>query len=246
MITKEYPYLYETHLHTMHGSKCGKNSGREMVDAANAAGYTGIFITEHNWGGNTIVDKKLPWEQWVAAFIQGYYETRDYGDSVGIDVFWGYEAGFCGTEFLIYGFDPHWLFQHPQLRELPLKEHLALVRAEGGMVIHAHPFRTASYIPSIQLLIITDEKKREECYKETMRTCDCREFVSIIKTIYTRKQERLAEGKKVTASDEKYFSMAEDKLYGELAIALEMEKNKVKRLLFVAREKVKLTRFKYR
>lgn len=83
-------------------------------------------------------------------------------------------------------------------------------------------------IPSIQLLIITDEKKREECYKETMRTCDCREFVSIIKTIYTRKQERLAEGKKVTASDEKYFSMAEDKLYGELAIALEMEKNKVK------------------
>ena len=67
-------------------------------------------------------------------------------------MFWGYEAGFCGTEFLIYGFDPHWLFQHPQLRELPLKEHLALVRAEGGMVIHAHPFRTASYIPSIQLL----------------------------------------------------------------------------------------------
>ena len=83
-------------------------------------------------------------------------------------------------------------------------------------------------IPSIQLLIIPDEKKREERYKETMRTCDCREFVSILKTIYVRKQERLAEGKKVTASDEKYFSMAEDKLYGELAIALEMEKTKVK------------------
>ncbi len=86
-------------------------------------------------------------------------------------------------------------------------------------------------IPSIELLVITDEKKREERYKETMRTCDCREFVSIIKTIYTRKQERLAEGKKVTASDEKYFNMAEDKLYGELAIALGMEKCKVKEFI---------------
>lgn len=83
-------------------------------------------------------------------------------------------------------------------------------------------------IPSIGLLIITDEKKREEKYKETMRSCDCREFVSIIKTIYARKQERIAEGKKVTASDEKYFQLAEEKLYGELAVALDMERQKVK------------------
>ncbi|MBR3244720.1 MAG: CarD family transcriptional regulator [Parasporobacterium sp.] len=80
-------------------------------------------------------------------------------------------------------------------------------------------------IPKIKLLVITDEKKREECYKETMRTCDCREFVSILKTIYNRKITRLAEGKKVTASDERYFSMAEDKLFGELAIALGVEKS---------------------
>ena len=65
-------------------------------------------------------------------------------------------------------------------------------------------------------------------YKNNRRSCDCREFISIIKTIHERKLKRLAEGKKVTASDEKYFSMAEDKLYGELAIALEMDKLKVK------------------
>jgi len=83
-------------------------------------------------------------------------------------------------------------------------------------------------IPNIQMLLIPDEKKREECYKQTMRSCDCREFVSIIKTIYVRKQERLAEGKKVTASDEKYYSLAEDKLYGELAVALGMERAQVR------------------
>ena len=151
MLTEDYPYLYETHLHTVHGSKCAKNSGREMADAAKAAGYTGIFITEHNWGGNTIVDRTIPWEQWVTEFTKGYYETREYGQGIGLDVFWGYEAGFRGTEFLIYGVEPQWLLLHPELREMTVKEHLALVRAEGGMVIQAHPFRTAYYIPAIQL-----------------------------------------------------------------------------------------------
>ena len=89
-----------------------------------------------------------------------------------------------------------------------------------------------SRIPDIGFLGIPDEKKREECYKETIRTCDPHKFVSIIKTIYARKQQRISEGKKVTASDEKYFQMAEDKLYGELAIALEIERTEVKDYIF--------------
>ena len=83
-------------------------------------------------------------------------------------------------------------------------------------------------IDSIGLLEVPDEKRREEIYKNVMRGCDCVEFISIIKTIYLRKQERIAEGKKITANDEKYFTMAEDKLYGELAVALEIEKSEVK------------------
>ena len=87
-------------------------------------------------------------------------------------------------------------------------------------------------IPEIGCLGITDEKKREDCYRDVIKTCDPRLFVSIIKTIYNRKQQRLSEGKKVTASDEKYFQMAEDKLYGELAIALNIEKGTVKDYIF--------------
>ena len=83
-------------------------------------------------------------------------------------------------------------------------------------------------ISTIKPLKITDERKREECYKEVMKSCDCRQFVSIIKTINKRKKERLAEGKKSTANDEKYFHLAEEKLFGELAIALEIEKDEVK------------------
>ena len=42
-------------------------------------------------------------------------------------------------------------------------------------------------ITSIELLTVIDERKREECYKETMKGCNVRDFVSIIKTIYNRK-----------------------------------------------------------
>ena len=61
-----------------------------------------------------------------------------------------------------------------------------------------------------------------------MRKCDCRELIRIIKTIYYRMQSRIAEGKKITASDEKYFHLAEDRLYGEFAIILGMERDQVR------------------
>ena len=39
--------------------------------------------------------------------------------------------------------------------------------------------------------------------------------------------ERAEDGKKVTEVDERYFRMAEDKLYGEIALAMHMEKSEV-------------------
>lgn len=82
-------------------------------------------------------------------------------------------------------------------------------------------------IPSIELLWVADEKRREDIYKEALKTCDPREWIKIIKTLYLRKMSRIAEGKKVTVSDGKYLHMAEERLYEELAHALEMEKDEI-------------------
>lgn len=79
----------------------------------------------------------------------------------------------------------------------------------------------------IGFLIITDEKQREAQYRECFLKCDCRELVKMIHTIDQRRTERLAQGKKVTAKDEKYFHMAEDNLYGELAVSLGIGKDEV-------------------
>lgn len=94
-------------------------------------------------------------------------------------------------------------------------------------------------IPDMEPLWVKDEKQREAQYKESLRKCDCRELIRIIKTIYYRMQNRIAEGKKITASDEKYFHLAEERLYGEFAIILGMERDQVKD--FIA-EKVEHTK----
>lgn len=77
------------------------------------------------------------------------------------------------------------------------------------------------------LLRIESDKLREEQFKQAIKSCDCKEWIKMTKTIYYRKQERIAQGKKVTATDERYFKMAEDYLYSELSVALKIKKDEV-------------------
>ncbi len=83
-------------------------------------------------------------------------------------------------------------------------------------------------IPDTPAMWVPDERQREGMYKEIMMRNECIGWLQIIKTIYLKKQKRLAEGKKNTSKDDFYFKMAEDLLYGELAAALELEQTAVK------------------
>lgn len=150
-IKEQYPYLYETHCHTSQSSACAKCSGKELAEAAKEAGYTGIIITDHNWGGNTAIARNLVWEDWIEEFCKGYEEAKETGEKIGLDVFFGYEAGYDGTEFLIYGVDKAWMKAHSQLKNASVKEQYAMIKEAGGMVIHAHPFREEWYIDEIRL-----------------------------------------------------------------------------------------------
>lgn len=150
-IREQYPYLYETHLHTSESSACAQKPGAEMARACKEYGYTGIFVTDHNWGGNTAVDRTLPWEEWVEQFFKGYEHAKAEGDRLGLDVFFGYEAGYNGTEFLIYGLTKQWMKEHPELQAASIEEQYELVKQGGGLVVQAHPYREEWYIPQIRL-----------------------------------------------------------------------------------------------
>ena len=151
MDISRFKHKYETHLHTSEGSACGRCTGAEMAIAAKEAGFDGIFVTDHGWGGNTAVDRSLPWREWVSRFALGYEHARETGDKIGLKVWFGYESGYDATEFLIYGITPEWMADHPELHDATIPEQLQIIHGGGGMVIQAHPFREEDYIPEVRL-----------------------------------------------------------------------------------------------
>jgi CarD family transcriptional regulator len=86
-------------------------------------------------------------------------------------------------------------------------------------------------IPMIETVWVYDERQREGMYKEIMLKNECSGWAQIIKTLYLKKQKRLAEGKKFTAKDDFYYKLAEELLYGELAAVLEMSLAGVKDMI---------------
>ena len=83
-------------------------------------------------------------------------------------------------------------------------------------------------IDTIGKLKIIEEKKRELEYRQAVLSCDPKILVELMKTIKERMDKRVADGKKITASDAKYFHIAEEGLFGELAVSLELKKDEVK------------------
>ena len=146
------PFRYETHCHTSKVSKCSKITAVELVQFYKMCGYSGICITDHFLNGNTTVSNELSWDERIERFCQGYENAYAEGKKIGIDVFFGWEYSYKGTDFLTYGLNKQWLLEHPHLLSLTLNEYCDLVHANDGFIVHAHPFREADYIDMIRLL----------------------------------------------------------------------------------------------
>ncbi len=83
------------------------------------------------------------------------------------------------------------------------------------------------HIREIDIMWVQEEKRREQTYKDALRTYDSRSLMQIIKTLYQRKNMRINEGKKVLSSDEQYLRKAEELLYSEMSLALSIPKDQV-------------------
>ena len=86
-------------------------------------------------------------------------------------------------------------------------------------------------IPSIEEIEIDNDKLREARYKEAIKGCDPKDLVKVLKNLSTRRNKRIREGKKTTATDDKYYKIAEDNLLNELAFVLGKEKNEMRVLV---------------
>lgn len=96
-------YKYDLHVHTREGSACGRASGAEMAEAAAQQGYAGLVITDHFFNGNTTAAPELSWQEKVQVLKEGYLHAKQRGEQLGLEVFFGWEFGYSGSDFLTYG-----------------------------------------------------------------------------------------------------------------------------------------------
>lgn len=140
-------YLYETHCHCSQCSACAHSSSAEMVRGYHAAGYSGLVLTDHFIRGNTSVDRSLPWPERMQAYYDAYLEAKEEGDALDFDVIFGIEHAYgAGKEVLLYGIDLEFLLKNDDIRHISLGELADRVRAYGGLVIMAHPYRDRDYV----------------------------------------------------------------------------------------------------
>ncbi|MGN0642710.1 MAG: PHP-associated domain-containing protein [Huintestinicola sp.] len=139
-------YKYETHMHTSEGSACSSSTAAEMARKYKEEGYTGIIVTDHFFNGNTAVDRRLPWKEKVELYCKGYEHAAEEGAKIGLDVFFGFEYGNGGSDFLVYGLDKNWLLENDNILDMELTRFLEYARSCGGGIIQAHPFRDYEYI----------------------------------------------------------------------------------------------------
>ena len=144
-------YKYETHLHSSPASKCGSYSVRENMEFYKSIGYDGIFLTNHFINANIGGDRTLPYEDQVEFFFGDIEEGERIAYEIGIKFFWGVETSCLGTDFLIYGLSKEWYLSHPECVKVSAKEMLKMMADDGALIVHAHPFRDASYIDHIRL-----------------------------------------------------------------------------------------------
>lgn len=88
------------------------------------------------------------------------------------------------------------------------------------------------HMSDIDELSIDNDKLREAKYKEIIRSCDLHDLVGVLKNLNTRRHKRIEEGKKATATDEKYYKIASENLSSELSFVLGMDKDSVDELIF--------------
>lgn len=155
-------YKYETHLHTLEGSACGSSSGKDYILPFVNAGYSGIFVTDHFFGGNTAAPRTGLWKDRIECYCKGYESALaaaiEYNECHNLTgtgeefrVFFGIEQTFDGDDYLIYGFDKQWLLDHPEIETLRHQQLFEEVKKVNGLLIQAHPFRLRNYIQAIHL-----------------------------------------------------------------------------------------------
>ena len=139
---------FETHCHTAEVSACGRVPAAEMAALYKAAGYSGLCITDHinPW---TFPETLTSWEEKSRYFLQGYRNAKAAAGE-DFDVLLGGEFHFYenNNDYLVYGLTEEFVEKEldNDILDWGIQRFSDFCRANGLLLIQAHPFRSAMQI----------------------------------------------------------------------------------------------------
>ncbi len=87
-------------------------------------------------------------------------------------------------------------------------------------------------IPDLEVNISNNSlRELKDCYNSLINTHSCDDLIHLIKMVYVKKNNAISVGKKLGQTDQAYVKVAEDILYGEFAVALQMPKENIKEFI---------------
>jgi len=144
------------HIHTSEVSPCSRCTAAEAVRRCIAKGYDGMVVTNHfnEDASRAVMGALAPWPARVENFLRGY-EAAKAAAPAGFLVLLGMELRFMEkgiSEYLVYGFDEKFLYEHEGIDRLDIKAFSRIARKNGLLVVQAHPFRWGMTLTRAQWL----------------------------------------------------------------------------------------------
>lgn len=133
--------LIDFHAHTSGISWCCQIAAPQVLEEAGKAGLDGIVLTNHYQ--SCYIENGD-----VAGFVRRYmdevHHTQRLAEEMGMKCFWGIEVTaerYPSVHLLVYGVGEDFLEKFPTVFSMTHEELWNIVKEEGGVLVHAHPFR---------------------------------------------------------------------------------------------------------
>ena len=134
--------LIDLHAHTQGISWCCRQPAPVILRTAREHDMDGIVLTNHYQ--KCYLTDGLTAAEFAANYVKEYHYTRACGEEIGFPVFFGLEVTMerhGGVHMLIYGVEEDFPLHYPDLFDMTQTELYRLVKAHGGTMVQAHPYR---------------------------------------------------------------------------------------------------------
>lgn len=140
MISKQYKYKNELHLHTKPVSICSDFTAEEVIETYDSLGINTIALTNHFFQGYF---DRYGKDEALQMYIDEYHKLKKCGESRGIFVVLGMEIRFTENinDYLVYGINEDDVYKSGDMLDLGIDEYYRQFKNDKNVIIQAHPFR---------------------------------------------------------------------------------------------------------